>query len=89
MAPSVFVIGDTSVVVHNLKRYEALICYGTIGNIGTTIFGITLNAGNVELHDICGKSAISSLSAVYDGNSGDLTLSFAHSSSFRVLHYQS
>lgn len=88
MVPSVFVAGDTSVVVRNVERYDALICYGTLGGAGTTIFGIMLDSGNVELRDICGQTVISSLSVVYDNNSKDLTLSFRYYSSFRVLYYR-
>lgn len=88
MVSSVFVAGDTSVVVHNAERYDALICYGTLGNVGTTIFGIMLNDGEVELYDICGKSVISSITVAYDNNAKAITLSFGYYSSFRVLYYR-
>lgn len=86
--PTAYVDGDTSAVIHNVKRYEALICYGTLGNVGTTIFGITLNAGNVSLHDICGESVTSRIAVTYDNITQDLTLSFSYHSAFRVLYYQ-
>lgn len=88
MVSSVFVAGNTSVVVHNAERYDALICYGTLGNVGTTIFGIMLNDGEVELYDICGKSVISSITVAYDNNAKAITLSFGYYSSFRVLYYR-
>lgn len=88
MLPNVFVAGDTYVVVHNVGGYDALICYGTLGNVGTTIFGITLNEGEVKLYDICGKSVISSMTATYNNNAKALTLSFGYYSSFRVLYYK-
>ena len=88
MLPNVFVTGETSVVLHNVERYDALICYGTLGGVGTTIFGIMLNDGKVKLYDICGESVISSITVTYDNNAKAITLSFQYYSSFRVLYYR-
>ena len=86
--PSAYVEGDTSAVIQNVERYEALIVYGTLGGVGTTIFGIMLNSGNASLHDICGETVTSGITATYDSNTKDLTLSFRDHSSFRVLYYR-
>ena len=87
-APAVYVAGENSAVVHNVEQYEALIVYGTIGGYGTSIFGIMLNDGNVELNNICGTSAEATITATYDKDSKDLSLSYRYSSSFRVLYYR-
>lgn len=88
MLPNVFLTGETSVVLHNVEKYDALIIYGTLGGSGTTIFGITLNDGNASLHDICGETVTSKMTATYDSITKDLTLSFQYFSSFRVLYYR-
>lgn len=88
MLPNVFVTGETSVVLHNVEKNDALIIYGTLGGSGTTIFGITLNDGNASLHDICGETVTSKMTATYDSITKDLTLSFQYFSSFRVLYYR-
>lgn len=88
MLPNVFVTGETSVVLHNIESYDALIIYGTLGGSGTTIFGIMLNNGDVSLHDICGVTVTSRITATYDKITKDLTLSFQYYSSFRVLYYR-
>ncbi len=87
-APAVYVAGENFAVVHNVERYEALIVYGTIGGYGTSIFGIMLNDGNVELNNICGQSAEATITATYDKDSKELSLSYRYSSSFRVLYYR-
>lgn len=86
--PSAYVEGDTSAVIQNVEIYEALIVYGTLGGVGTTIFGIMLNSGNASLHDICGETVTSRITATYDSITKDLTLSFNNHSSFRVLYYR-
>lgn len=86
--PSAYVDGDTSAVIQNVERYEALIVYGTLGGVGTTIFGIMLNSSNASLHDICGETVTSRITATYDSINKSLTLSFRDHSSFRVLYYR-
>ena len=88
MLPNVFVTGETSVVLHNIESYDALIIYGTLGGSGTTIFGIMPNNGDVSLHDISGETVTSRITATYDNITNDLTLSFQYYSSFRVLYYR-
>lgn len=88
MLPNVFVTGETSAVLHNIARNDALIIYGTLGGSGTTIFGIMLNDDNASLHDICGVTVTSRITATYDKITKDLTLSFQYYSSFRVLYYR-
>lgn len=86
--PNVFVTGETSVVLHNIEKYDALIIYGTLGGAGTTIFGLMVDSNAISLYNICGTNIDSKITAKYDTSSKDLTLSFRYYSSFRVLYYR-